>query len=122
MTSRERIKSALAHKESDRLPLDFGCVTVTGMHYSVVEGLREHFGLEKHPIKIAEPYQMLGLIEDDLKAAMGVDAEGVFTRANMFGIRQENWREWRLDNGDVVLAAGGLNVTEDHRGDHFIHP
>lgn len=122
MTSRERIKSALAHKESDRLPLDFGSVTVTGMHYSVVEGLREHFGLEKHPIKIAEPYQMLGLIEDDLKAAMGVDAEGVFTRANMFGIRQENWREWRLDNGDVVLAAGGLNVTEDNRGDHFIHP
>ncbi|MBR2432329.1 MAG: methyltransferase, partial [Clostridia bacterium] len=122
MTSKERIKCALSHKEADRIPLDFGSVTVTGMHYSCVAALREYYGLEKHPIKIMEPYQMLGLIEEDLKECMGIDAEGVFSRDNMFGIRQDGWREWRQDNGDVVLAAGGLNITEDSKGDHYVHP
>lgn len=122
MTSKERIKKALMHEEADRIPLDFSSVTVTGMHYSCVEKLREYFGLEKHPIKIFEPYQMLGLIEEDLKTAMGIDAEGVFSRTDMFGIRHDGWSEWRLDNGDTVLAPENLNVKTDARGDHFIYP
>lgn len=122
MTSRERILCALNHKEADRIPLDFGSVTVTGMHYSCVAALREYYGLEKHPIKVFEPCQMLGLIEDDLKEALGIDTEGVFSRTNMFGIRNTDWREWKQDNGDVVLVAGGLNTTEDTHGNHYIHP
>ncbi len=122
MTSRERIKNVLNHKEADRIPLDFGSVTVTGMHYSCVAALRDYYGLEKHPIKISEPYQMLGLIEEDLKCAMGIDTEGVFSRENMFGIRQDSWREWRQDNGDVVLVAEDLNVTEDGKGNRYVHP
>lgn len=122
MTSKERILCAINHKEPDRIPLDFGAASVTGMHYSCVAALREYFGLEKHPIKVFEPYQMLGLIEEDLKEAMGIDTEGVYSRTNMFGISQEEWCEWRQDNGDVVLAAKGLNITEDAKGDHFVHP
>lgn len=122
MTARERILCALNHKEADRIPLDFGSVTVTGMHYSCVAALREYYGLEKHPIKVFEPCQMLGLIEDDLKQALGIDTEGVFSRTNMFGIRSTDWREWKQDNGDIVLVAGGLNTTEDANGNHYIHP
>ena len=105
MTSKERINAALNHKQADRIPLDFGAASVTGMHYSCVAALREYYGLEKHPIKVFEPYQMLGLIEEDLRAALGIDTEGVYSRSNMFGIRQDEWEEWRQDNGDVGLAA-----------------
>lgn len=122
MTSRERILCALNHKEADRIPVDFGSVTVTGMHYSCVAKLRDYYGLEKHPITVFEPYQMLGLIEEDLKCALGIDSEGVFSRSNMFGIRNENFTEWRQDNGDVVLVAGGMNTTLDDKGNHYVHP
>lgn len=122
MTSRERIKLALNHKEADRIPMDFGSVTVTGMHYSCVSALREYYGLEKHPIIISEPYQMLGLIEEDLKIALGIDAEGVFARNNMFGIPQTDFVEWKQDNGDIVLAPRGMNVREDEKGHHYIYP
>jgi uroporphyrinogen-III decarboxylase len=122
MTSRDRIKAALNHKEADRIPIDFGSVTVTGMHYSCVAALREYYGLEKHPIKIAEPCQMLGLIEDDLKDAIGIDVEGVFSRTNMFGVKGGEWREWRQDNGEVVLVEKDLGVTTDEMGHHYIHP
>ena len=122
MTSRERIKKALDHKEPDRIPIDFGSVTVTGMHYSCVASLREYYGLENHPIKICEPYQMLGLIEEDLKSAMGLDVEGVLSRTDMFGVKGTGWREWRQDNGDVVLVADNLNITTDAAGNHYVYP
>ena len=122
MTSKERLLAALNHKEGDRTPVDFGGTTVTGMHYSCVAALRDYYGLEKRTIKVYEPYQMLGLIEEDLKAALGLDVEGVGGRRNMFGIPNENWKEWKQDNGDVVLVAGDFNVTDDEEGNHYIHP
>lgn len=122
MSSKLRLLNALQHKEGDKIPLDFGGTTVTGMHYSCVAALREHYGLEKRLIKVYEPYQMLGLIEEDLKTALGIDTEGVGSRSNMFGIRNENWKERILDNGDTVLVPKDFNTTTDENGNHYIHP
>lgn len=122
MTSRERLLNAINHKEADKIPLDFGGTTVSGMHFSCVEKLREYYGLEKHLIKVYEPYQMLGLIEDDLKEALGIDTEGVGGRSNMFGIPNEGWKEWKLDNGSVVLIPEKFNTTDDAQGNHYIYP
>ena len=123
MNSKERILSALNHKEADRIPLDFGGMTVTGMHYSCVAALREYYGLEKHPIKVYEPYQMLGLIENDLKNAIGIDTEAVGARTNMFGIPMDGeWKEWKQDNGNIVLVPQAFNTTEDANGNHYVYP
>lgn len=122
MTSKKRLLDALNHKETDKIPLDFGATTVTGMHFSCVAALREYYGLEKHPIKVYEPYQMLGLIEDDLRQALGIDTEGVGGRKNMFGIPISDWKEWRTDSGATVLIPGGMNMTKDGEGNHYIHP
>ena len=72
MTSRERVRAAINHRQPDRVPIDFGSTSITGIHCSVVAALRDHYGLEKRPVKVCEPYQMLGLVEDDLLEAMGV--------------------------------------------------
>ncbi len=56
---------------------DFGASPVTGIHVLLVEQLRVHFGLEKKAVKVCEPYQMLGEVEEDLQEAMGVDVIGV---------------------------------------------
>lgn len=122
MTSKERVKQSLAHKTPDKIPLDFGGTTVTGMHVSCVSALREYYGLDRHPIKVYEPYQMLGLIEDDLKEAIGIDVEGVGGRKNMFGILNADWKEWRLDNGLDVLIPGGFNTTVDEKGNRYVYP
>ncbi len=66
---RTRLAAALRHQEPDRVPIDFGSTSVTGIHVSCVAALRDYYGLEKRPVKIREPYQMLGLIEDDLREA-----------------------------------------------------
>ena len=122
MNSRERILAALNHKESDRIPIDFGATTVSGMHVSCVTALREYYGLDRHPVKVCEPYQMLGYIEEDLKQALGIDVEGVGNRKNMFGIPNEGWKEWKLDSGLTVLIPERFNMTVDKDGNSYVYP
>jgi len=120
-TSRERVLAALNHREPECIPVDFGGTSVTGVHVSCVAALRDHYGLEKRPVRIHEPYQMLGLIEDDLSDAMGLDVVGVFPRKTMFGFPTENWKSWWW-NGLEVLVPEGFNTTVDANGDTLIYP
>jgi hypothetical protein len=104
------------------VPIDFGSTGVTGMHATCVAGLREYFGLEKRPVKIHEPYQMLGLLEEDLQSALGLDVEGVFPRKTMFGFSNHDWKPWRMPDGLEVLVSEDFRVTVDDAGNTFIYP
>jgi hypothetical protein len=121
MTSRERLVSTLNHRQPDRIPIDFGGTSVTGIHASCVAALRDYYGLEKRPVRIHEPSQMLGLLDDDLKDAMGLDVVGVFRRGTKWGFPAERWKSWQF-NGLDVLVPGDFNTTVDFNGDTLIYP
>ncbi len=122
MTPRQRLQAALDHKEPDAVPVDFNGTAVTGMHVRVVAALRYHYGLDRRPVKVHEPYQMLGWIDEDLKRALGIDVEGVFAPETLFGYRNENWKPWRLDDGMEVLVSGHMEMTKDANGDTLVYP
>lgn len=122
MTSRERVLAALNHQQPDHIPVDFGSTAVTGIHVSCVAALRDYYGLETGPVKVHEPYQMLGLLDDDLKEAMGIDVEGVYTRKTMLGFANRGWKPWRLQDGLEVLVPEGFRTTVDENGDVRIYP
>jgi hypothetical protein len=121
VSSREVILTALQHREPGRVPLDFGSTAVTGLHVSCVAALREHYGLERRPVVVHEPFQMLGWVDEDLKQAMGIDVEGVFPRKTLFGFANENWRSWDF-RGLEVLVPEGFRTTTDENGDILIYP
>ncbi len=121
MNGKEKLNKALNHIEAP-VPIDFGSTAVTGMHISIVAGLREHFGLEKRPVKLIEPYQMLGDPEDDLKKAIGVDVEDIYARETLFGFENKGWKEWQTPWGQEVLVPAGFVTTGDEKGDLFIYP
>jgi uroporphyrinogen-III decarboxylase len=119
--SRERLVATLNHKQPDRIPIDFGGTAVTGIHVSCVAALRDHYGLEKRPVRVHEPFQMLGMLDDDLEIAMGLDVEGVYSRNTMFGFPADQWKCWRF-NGLEVLVPEKFNTTVDANGDTLIYP
>lgn len=121
MTSKEKLQNALDHKEGP-LPLDLGATAVTGLHVNTIRNLRIHFGLEDHPVKVWEPYQMLGEVEDDLMEAMGIDMIGVVGKKNMFGIENEGWRPMQTFWGQEVLVPAMFNTSVDEKGNLLIHP
>ncbi len=122
MTSRERVRASLNHREPDRVPVDFGGTGVTGVHVSCVAALRDYYGLEKRPVLLHEPYQMLGWVDDDLKQAMGIDVEGLFPYNTLFGFKNRDWKLWRAGWGQEMLVPGEFNVTCDQNGDTLIYP
>ena len=122
MTHKERLLAALRNKESDAVPIDFGATAVTGIHVSCVAALRGFYGLEKRPVKVHEPYQMLGWIDDDLKEAMGIDTEGATPPKTMFGFPNDRWKSWRTPEGLEVLVAEQFVTIVDQNGDILIYP
>ena len=113
--------NALNHVGGGRIPVDFGATVVTGMHVSCVAALREYYGMEKVPVKVVEPFQMLGEIDDELKTVMGVTVEGIQGPGNNFGFRNEGWKPW-VFNGQDVLVPEKFNVTSDAEGNLYMHP
>lgn len=118
MNPRERIRSTLAHKQPDILPVDFGSSPTTGIHISVIYKLRQHYGLDKPdtPIKAIEPFQMLGEVADDLKEIIGIDVALFEGKGTFFGFGKENWKEWKLNDGTPVLVPELFNTERNEDG------
>lgn len=112
MTSKEKVQNAVNHKPG-KIPLDFGGTCVTGIHVSVLEGLREYYGLEKRPPKVVETIQMIGQIDDDLRDAIGIDTVDLWAPFSAYGFINENWKEWKTPWGQIVLVGENFEVTED---------
>jgi hypothetical protein len=124
MNSRQRVATALKHEQPDYVPLDLGASPVTGMHASSVYQLRQALHLDPPgtPVKVVEPYQMLGEIAPDLLDALGVDVVGLTGTRNMFGFANENWRPWSLADGTPVLVPEDFNTDPQPNGDILMFP
>jgi hypothetical protein len=123
MTSRDITLAALNHKETGKIPFDMGGTGVTGIHVRAVENLRKYYGLDNHPVKVIEPYQMLGEVEEDLASVAGLNIYGIPSRKNMFGIPQdEGWKEFLTFWGQTVLVPEKFNTSSDTDGSLLIYP
>ncbi|HUI63498.1 MAG TPA: uroporphyrinogen decarboxylase family protein [Bacteroidota bacterium] len=124
MTSRERVLAALNHQEGDKIPFDIGGSAVTGMQASTVYNLRQALALDPPgtPVKVIEPYQMLGEIATDLMDAVGIDVACLWGRKTMFGFENSEWKEWRLFDGTPVLVPHGFNTVAEPNGDILLYP
>ena len=123
MTSRERLQCALNHQQPDRVPVDFGSTAVTGIHVSALTRLRRAvLGDPAYRVKVIEPYQMLGEVDAELRAALGVDVVSPIPRSTLFGIPNEGWKPFTLFDGTEVLVPEQFNLTTNADGDWLIYP
>jgi len=124
MNSRERVNLTLNHKQPDKVPLDLGGSGVTSMHVSSVYLLRQALGLDAPgtPVKVVEPYQMLGEIKPDLIEAIGVDVLPLGGQKTMFGFKNENWKPWKTFDSTPVLVPKGFNTDPEPSGDILLYP
>jgi len=124
MTGRERVNSALNHQPADRVAVDLGGTFCSGAHVSVIAGLRQALGLDKsgEPVKVFDPYQMLGRVEADLRQALELDVVLLESPKNFFGFENKDWKPWRTFNGTDVLVAGLFNTKPEANGDILQYP
>jgi hypothetical protein len=103
--------------------VDFGSTAVTGMHVAAVARLRQAvLGQPDYRVKVIEPYQMLGEIDEALREALGIDVGGVLGRTTLFGFENSGWRPFELFDGTPVLVPENFRVTIDPSGDLLMYP
>lgn len=124
MTSRERVVASLERREPDKLPLDLGSTLVTGIHVSSLHKLKVALGLikENEPVKVIDPFQMLGEVDDELRKVLGIDTVPLFPPKNFFGFENADWKPWTFFDGTPLLVPGKFNTTPDANGDIYQYP
>ena len=124
MNSRERVQTTLNHKEPDRVPLDLGGSVTSGMSVSSVYLLRQALELDAPgtPVKVIEPYQMLGEIKPDLLDSLGVDVVSIIPLKTFFGFKNEGWKPWTTFDGTPVLVPEAFNTEPEANGDVLQYP
>ncbi len=123
-TGRERVLKALNYEPVDRVPVDLGGTLGTGAHVSVIANLRRALGLDKPgtPVKVVEPYQMLGEVAADLREMLAVDTVNLPGPKNHFGFANTDWKPWRTFDGTDVLVPGKFNIEPEANGDILQYP
>jgi hypothetical protein len=118
MTPRERVAKVLNREIPDRVPIDFGEGGQTGIMASTLYKIKKHYGiLEKDErIKIIEPYQLLGEVDEKLQGLFKLDVVGVSPLNNMFDFKNEDFKPWTLFDGKPVWVPGLFN-TENNQED-----
>ena len=124
MNSRERIEAAINHQQPNRVPIDLGATPVSGMQVSSVYQLRQALGLDEPgtPVKVIEPYQMLGEIKPDLLDSVGADAVCLHGPRDFFGCKFGEWKPWTTCDGTPILVPADLNTEPDADGNILAYP
>ncbi len=123
MTSRERLQATLNHQPVDRLCVDLGAGGQTGIGVCALHRLRQAvLGDPGYRVRVHEPYQMLGEVDDALREALALDVIGVPTPGTMFGYPADGWKPFVMPDGTPCLVPGQFNFTRDDNGDTLMYP
>ena len=82
MNSRERVLTALNHREPDRVPFDMGGTVLTGINVKAYTALRDYLGLPRIEPTIVDVVQQLAQVDDDVLDRLGVDVKNIAPRCS----------------------------------------
>ena len=117
MTSRERVLSALNHREPDRIPIDFGGHRSSGIAAIACHRLRDHLGLPEKPVRVYDMVQQLAIIDNDVLDLFGVDT---IEMGRGFLMDDKDWKPWVLPDGKECEIPYYINI-EEKDGDWFLY-
>jgi uroporphyrinogen decarboxylase len=119
MNSRERILAAISHRQPDRVPVDLGGSTVTGIAAMAYSNLKKRLGIEK-PTRVFDVVQQLANVDMVVINHFGVDALDI----NRISVESGDWYEVELADGNMVefpswyrperLPDGSWQSTDAH--------
>ncbi|TYB94763.1 MAG: methyltransferase [Kosmotoga sp.] len=117
MTSRERVLTALDHKEPDRVPIDLGGMRSTGIHAIAYKNLKNFLKCRNKTVKIYDVFQQLALVEDNIRKRIHGDVVELKRLDGGFGTKINSWKKFQMfpDNGDYYVP-GDFNPEEQGDG------
>lgn len=99
------MRTALVHREPDRVPGDLGGTRFSGIHARAYRALRPALGLPERESRIADLSRHLALLEDDAWEPWALTSEASGCARRRPGGRNRSWRG--TSSPSVTGGAGG---------------
>ena len=109
MTSRERVRCALDHREPDRVPIDFGGHRSSGIAAIAYAKLKKAVGIASGGIYVYDMVQQLAIVEPEVLDAVGAD---VVELGRGFMLDDAEWKDWTLPDGTPCKIPGFIHVEK----------
>jgi uroporphyrinogen decarboxylase len=116
MTSRERVRSALNHREPDRVPVDLGGHRSSGISAIAYHHLRKYLELPEKPVRVYDMVQQLAIVDEDVLDLFGVDT---IEMGRGFLLEDSHWKPWVLPDGSPCEIPYYVNL-EQAGGDWYL--
>jgi uroporphyrinogen decarboxylase len=111
LSSRERVRKAIHHEETDRVPIDFGGMASTGIMAIAYDRLKNYLGITSGYIRVYDIGQQLAEVETEILARFGVD---VISLENSLSDPQSGrWKPWTLPNGVACQVPVSMDLRPD---------
>ena len=121
-TSRERFQLTLEHQDPGQAVLDLGSTPITGINANALARLRTALGLEERKVKIEDPLQLLGQVDEDVRQALHLDIVGITNDMTLYGFYNSGWKPWTMQSGLEVLVPQDFNTSVNEQGQTFLYP
>jgi uroporphyrinogen decarboxylase len=115
-TSYERVKTALAHKEPDRIPFDIGGTMVTGINVNALHALRKYLGLSEE-VQIRDKVTQMADTGEQIIEKLKIDIKNVSPEppskpglAKDLGLQGEHYR---------LIDEFGMGWQMPAKGGHY---
>jgi uroporphyrinogen decarboxylase len=117
LTSRERVRRALNHEETDRVPVDFGASRITGIAAIAYKNLLRHLGRQED-IRVYDIKQQLAQPSLAMIERMGGDVVQLHRLGPTSGmpfLKIDDWKSGCLTDGSPCLVP--VDYSETMRAD-----
>jgi uroporphyrinogen decarboxylase len=115
-TSFERLRTALSHKEPDRVPCDFGAAELAAINIHTMRDLRAHLGLTPD-VEMDNIVIQTGRMDDDLIEQLGVDVKIVSPQPPL---QQPLAKDLGLQDGYFrLMCEFGMGWQMPEQGGHY---
>ena len=122
MNAKERVLAAINHKQPDRVPVDLGSTSVTGINASTLYKLRKALNLCEKEIHIQQLTQMLGVVDEDVRQKLGVDVIGLFNPSSFSGGDGGPTQPFVMSDGTPVRIQANIAWDRIRDGGCVIYP
>lgn len=111
MTSRERVRAAINHREPDKVPVDLGATPSSGISAIAYNNLIGHTGLKNSSTRIYDVVQELAEPEDEILDMFGVD---IIDAGRTFNTNPGEWYPIELSDGSKGLYPNWFKPVNEN--------
>lgn len=110
MTSRERILSAINHKEPDRVAVDLGATPSSNISAIAYNNLKKHLGINTGNTRTYDVVQQVIQPENEILDLFGID---IVDLGRTFNDKDEDWYDYTLADGSTAQYPIWFKPTKE---------